>query len=200
MKKTIFVAIVSFFAISITSNAQSLSDLFNKENISKVVSAVTNNSNNTESIVGTWTYEGSAVDLQSGNMVKNIGGKVATSTIEKNLDKQFSKVGIQEGISSFTFNTDSTFTVTLKSKTQNGTYSLDSKNKKLDLTFVGRATLSANYELSNSDLTLTFDADKIVTVVSYISKLSSNSSLNTVSSLLQSYDGVMAGFALKKQN
>lgn len=198
MKKNIFIiALLSFFGFSLNSNAQSLSDLFNKENISKVVSAVSGSSEKAN-IVGKWSYSGSAVELKSSNILKNAGGKVATSTIENNLNKQLSKVGIQEGITSFDFKSDSTFTVTAKNKTQSGTYSLDTSANKLNLTFAGRATLAADVSISGNEMTVTFDADKLVTAVSYISKVTNNSSINTISSLLGSYDDVRSGFTLTK--
>ena len=199
MKKNIFIlAFLSFFAFSINSNAQSLSGLLNKNNISKVVSEVTGTSDKID-VVGKWSYSGSAVELKSSNILKNAGGKVATSTIENNLDSQLSKIGIQEGITSFDFKSDSTFTVTAKNKTQNGTYSLNTSTKKMNLTFAGKATLAADVSVSGNEMTLTFDADKLVTAVSYISKVTKNSSLNTISSLLGSYDDVRSGFTLTKQ-
>lgn len=200
MKKNIlFLAFFSFIAISMNCNAQSISSLLNKKNVSKVVSEVTGSSTEDYDIVGTWTYEGSAVELKSSNVLKSAGGKLATSTIEDNLDSQFSKVGITQGAATFTFASDSTFTVTLKNKTQKGTYSVDKTNSKLDLTFAGKATMSGDMSVSDNQMTLTFDAEKLVSVVSYISKATNNSSLTTISSLLGSYDDVRSGFTLTKQ-
>lgn len=198
MRRNIFICTILLLFITINSQAQSLSDLFSKENINKVASAVTDKTNEA-SIIGNWVYDGSAVELKSNNVIKNAGGKLATSTIEDNLDKQFSKVGIEKGTAVFNFQADSTFTVTLKNKTQKGKYSIDKSNNKMDLTFAGKATLSGEYTISNDQMTLTFDADKLVTVVSYISKMANNSSLNTLNSLLSSFDDVRTGFTLTKQ-
>lgn len=198
MRRNIFICTILLLFITINSQAQSLSDLFSKENINKVASAVTDKTNEA-SIIGNWVYDGSAVELKSNNVIKNAGGKLATSTIEDNLDKQFSKVGIEKGTAVFNFQADSTFTVILKNKTQKGKYSIDKSNSKMDLTFAGKATLSGEYTISNDQMTLTFDADKLVTVVSYISKMANNSSLNTLNSLLSSFDDVRTGFTLTKQ-
>lgn len=200
-KKILAVVFFSLLALSFQTKAQSLSDLLNKDNISKAVSAVSGavGASSKQDIVGTWSYSGSAVELKSSNILQNVGGAVATSTIEKSLDKQFTKVGIQKGISTFTFAADSTFTITMKSKTQTGTYSIDASGEKIDLVFLGSKSVTANLNKSGNTMTLTFDADKIVTAVSYISKLTNNSSLNTIDTLLKSYDGVMVGFELQKQ-
>jgi len=58
-------------------HAQSLKDLLNKENIEKVVNAVTNNSN--IDMTGTWTFTGSALELESDNLLQQAGGTLASS-------------------------------------------------------------------------------------------------------------------------
>ena len=56
MKKSVFSVafIVTLLLVSANSQAQSLKDLFNKENVEKVVSAVTGK--NTVDMTGTWSY------------------------------------------------------------------------------------------------------------------------------------------------
>ena len=63
MKKSVFSVafIVTLLLVSANSQAQSLKDLFNKENVEKVVSAVTGK--NTVDMTGTWSYTGSALSL-----------------------------------------------------------------------------------------------------------------------------------------
>ena len=196
MKKSIFLFTILSF-ITINCNAQSLSDLLNKDNISKAASAVTGKSN--LNIVGKWVFDGSAVEMKSSNVIKNAGGKLATATIEDKLDKQFGKLGMQKGTATFNFEADSTFTVTLKNKTQKGKYSIDKSNSRLDLTFLGKATVSGEIAVSNKQMTLTFEADKLVSVVSYICQMSNSSSLKSLNSLLGSFDDIRTGFTLIKQ-
>ena len=100
--------IVALSAISsIHCQAQSLKDLFNKENIEKVVNAVTNNTN--INMEGTWTLTGSAIEFETDDLLKKAGGALATQALEEKLDEQLSKIGITAGKLSFTFNADSTF-------------------------------------------------------------------------------------------
>ncbi|MDR2956402.1 MAG: DUF4923 family protein [Prevotella sp.] len=199
MKKNISILTLFLFALVSNGHAQSLKDLLNKETISSVVSSVTGSSSSSTDISGTWSYTGSAVELQSDNILKKAGGKLATSSIESKLNTQLGKVGIKEGATTFTFNSDSTFSVTLSSKTQNGTYSIDKSTEKINLVFSESATIAANYSQSGSEMTLTFDADKFMTVISYVSNATGNSTLSTLNSLLQGYDGIKAGLTLKKQ-
>ena len=112
-------------------HAQSLKDLLNKENIEKVVNAVTNNSN--IDMTGTWTFTGSALELESDNLLQQAGGTLASSALEKKLDEQLNKIGIKPGQLSFTFNADSTFTANAGSKPVNGSYSYDASTQKVNL-------------------------------------------------------------------
>ena len=120
MKKNIlFIAWVALFSLfASNSQAQSLKDLLNKDNISKVVNAITGTPE-TIDMTGTWTYSGSAVEFESDNLLMKAGGAAAATMAENKLNEQLSKVGIKEGQMSFTFNADSTFTSTVGKKKLN---------------------------------------------------------------------------------
>ena len=115
MKKNIvslaFMAV--FLLMGTNSQAQSWKDLLNKDNISKVVNAITGTPE-TIDMTGTWNYKGSAVEFESENLLMKAGGAAAATMAENKLDEQLSKVGIKAGQMNFTFNADSTFTSTGK--------------------------------------------------------------------------------------
>ena len=139
MKKNIlFIAWVALFSLfASNSQAQSLKDLLNKDNISKVVNAITGTPE-TIDMTGTWTYSGSAVEFESDNLLMKAGGAAAATMAENKLNEQLSKVGIKEGQMSFTFNADSTFT-----STSNSMDLLFNSDKLLKLmTFLGSKTNS----------------------------------------------------------
>lgn len=98
MKKNIlFIAWVALFSLfASNSQAQSLKDLLNKDNISKVVNAITGTPE-TIDMTGTWTYSGSAVEFESDNLLMKAGGAAAATMAENKLNEQLSKVGIKEG-------------------------------------------------------------------------------------------------------
>ena len=102
MKKNIlFIAWVALFSLfASNSQAQSLKDLLNKDNISKVVNAITGTPE-TIDMTGTWTYSGSAVEFESDNLLMKAGGAAAATMAENKLNEQLSKVGIKEGQMSF---------------------------------------------------------------------------------------------------
>ena len=184
MKKSFLpIAFMAVFMLTATnSQAQSWSDLLNKDNISKVVNAITGT---TESIdmTGTWNYKGSAVEFESDNLLMKAGGAAAATMAENKLNEQLSKIGIKDGQMSFTFNADSTFTSTVGKKKLNGTYSYN---------------LHAKVNCSSSSLELLFNSDKLLKLMAFIGSKSSSTALKTVSSLAENYDGMMLGFQLSK--
>lgn len=199
MKRNILtIALVTVFSlVASNSQAQSLKDLLNKDNISKVVNALTGNEEKID-ITGTWTYTGSAVEFESDNLLMKAGGTAAATMAENKLNEQLSKVGIREGQMSFTFNADSTFTSTVGKKKLSGTYSYNPSTKEVDLKYLRLLNLHAKINCTSNSMDLLFNSDKLLKLMAFIGSKSSSAALKTVSSLADSYDGMMLGFGLKK--
>lgn len=198
MKKYVLsLAILSAFIFD-TSNvqAQSLKDLFNKDNIEKVVNAVTGNKS--IDMTGTWTYTGSAIEFESDNFLKKAGGAAAASLAENKLDEQLAKIGIKDGQLSFTFNADSTFTSTIGKRSMQGTYSYDAATNQVQLKYLRLLNMNAKVNCTSNSMELLFNSDKLLKLITFLSSKSSNTTLKTISSLADSYDGMMLGFELKK--
>ncbi|HBO05842.1 MULTISPECIES: DUF4923 family protein [Bacteroides] len=198
MKRFVFWHIfVAALLMASNSQAQSLKDLLNKENIEKVVSTVTGKS--TAGMEGTWAYTGSAIEFESDNLLQKAGGSVAAGAAESKLNEQLAKVGIKEGQMSFTFNADSTFTAKVGAKSIKGTYSYDASTQHANLKFMKLIPLSAKVNCTSTSMDLLFNSDKLLKLITLISSKSSNATLKTIGSLANSYDGMMLGFALKKE-
>ena len=198
MKKYVLSLAVVSALLLVTTNvqAQSWKDLFNKDNIEKVVNAVTGNQ--TIDMTGTWTYSGSAIEFESDNLLQKAGGAAAAAVAEKKLDEQLAKVGIKDGQVSFTFNADSTFTSTVGKRTMTGTYSYDAIDKVVHLRYFKLLNMNAKVNCTSTNMDLLFNSDKLLKLIAFISSKSSSTTLKTISSLADSYDGMMLGFALKK--
>ena len=198
MKKYVLSLAVVSALLLVTTNvqAQSWKDLFNKDNIEKEVNAVTGNQ--TIDMTGTWTYSGSAIEFESDNLLQKAGGAAAAAVAEKKLDEQLAKVGIKDGQVSFTFNADSTFTSTVGKRTMTGTYSYDATDKVVHLRYFKLLNMNAKVNCTSTNMDLLFNSDKLLKLIAFISSKSSSTTLKTISSLADSYDGMMLGFALKK--
>lgn len=199
MKKNILPIawMVAFSWVASNSHAQSLKDLFSKDNISKVVNAVTGH---TEAIdmAGTWNYKSSAVEFESENLLMKAGGAAAASVAEGKMDEQLSKIGIKEGQMSFTFNADSTFTSTVGKRTMKGTYSYNASTKQVGLKYLKILNLQAKVNYTSNSMELLFNSDKLLKILAFMGSKSSSTTLKAVSTLADSYDGMMLGFQLNK--
>lgn len=196
---------IGLWLCATSAQAQSWKDILKSETVQKVVSSVTGGQSVTvASLQGTWTYVDPAVQLGSDNTLKQIAGSAATTELEKKLKEQCAKVGIVEGVFNYTFHEDSTFTSALKKGSLKGTYSVNEADKTIAFTYTAgtsdRAiyTLIASTVLAGDNLTLLFNADKLLTFLTKVASLTSNSTFQSLSQLAEQYDGLMLGFDLKK--
>lgn len=200
MKKRIipiaFIAFVSLF--SANCRAQSWTDLFNKNNLSKVVNAVTGQTLTAVDLTGTWNYDGSAVEFKSENLLMKAGGVAAATMAENKLNEQLGKVGIRAGQMSFTFNSDSTFVSKVGKRIMKGTYSYDASTKRVQLKFLKLLNMYAKVNYTPESMELLFNSDKLLKLMTFIGSKTNNSAVRSVSSLAKNYDGMMLGFDMRK--
>ena len=206
MKKIIGIILMAgvFCLAGQTASAQSLGDLLKKvtgnETVKNVVESVTGTTIPVD-IKGTWTYSGTAVKLESDDILKSTAASLAASQIEDKLDQYVAKVGIKAGTFSFTFKEDNSFTATVMSKNFNGTYTLSEDYKTLSLQFgktIGLKPFTAAISATSTQLDLLFQADKLLELLGKLTASSSNSTLKTVGTLVNQYDGMKLGLELKK--
>lgn len=237
--------IVAVFAFTVSASAQwtnFLSNALNKlssskteETTSVATSAATGAVKNVLSsligssmpvseatLKGTWNYEGTSCVLESDQALANIGGSVAAGKVEEKLDGYLAKVGVAPGACTFAFLDNDSCQFTVKGRTINGTYTLDSKEKTVLFNFYGRLSMTAHVSYDLTNMNLVFDADKLLSLIKKVtstvaSKTSTESgsglgsllggsstasaasgTLSTVSSLLENYTGMMLGMKLKK--
>lgn len=152
-----------------------------------------------DDIVGTWNYTSADCVFESENLLAKAGGAVAATKIENEINTQLSKVGIKKGSCSFTFNSDNTYSAKIGGKTISGNYTLDSKNKKIKMTYLaGLGSMTPRISKSGNKISLLIESDKLLTVLQGVSAISGSSTISTVSSLLSNYDGLYIGMQLSK--
>lgn len=151
-------------------------------------------------LTGDWEYTAPAVSFKSDNLLKKAGGVAAASKIEKEIEPYYRKSGLT-GLR-MTFNADSTFVMKVRRVELKGTVS---KNEKGQYEFEFKAfgkiktgAMTAYMSRSGKNVKLTFDVSKLISLVEKISAISGNPSIKGLSALLSSYDGLNAGFELRK--
>lgn len=184
-------------ATSTTSSTSGLASL-----IGNVLGTVLGNSSKfTEAdLVGTWTYQSADCVFESENFLMKAGGEVAASKIEAKVNETVAKMGITAGKCQFVFNSDKTYQVNVNGRAiMSGQYALDVDSKKLTMTYLaGIATLTPNVVKNGNTISILYEADKLLAMAQKLAALSGNNSLQALSSLASSYDGMMVGLELKK--
>ena len=150
-------------------------------------------------MTGTWEFSGAALEFESDNLLQKAGGSLAATAVEKKLDGFLEKVGIEPGQMSFTFNEDSTFQTTVKGKNLKGNYSYNEATQKINLKFAKLIGINTKVNCTSQQMELLFPSDKLLDLISFLASKSNNSTLQSISSLADSYDGMMLGFTLQKQ-
>ena len=149
-------------------------------------------------LVGDYKYSAPAVSLQSDNALQKLGGSAATGVIVDKLAPYYQKAGLTSMTA--TFREDGTCEFKVKKATVTGTYE---RNESGDVTFNFKAVkkiplgkMNAHVEKIGKKLTLTFDASKLIKLVNAVASVSGQSSLQAAAKMLNSYDGLYAGFEL----
>ena len=219
MKKIVFV-FVMLFAAGTSVYSQSWKDALSKvvggvaesaaENtgvLGNVLGTIIGNAVplSKSTLQGTWNYEGAACVLESENALSNIGGAVVAEKVESKLDTYLGKLGVSKGNCAFTFQENDSCIFSIKNRSLRGTYRLNAEEKKIDFSFLyGNLNINTHVAYQVTDMNIVFDADKLMSLLqktlSAVSSLnmSNAATLKTITTLLESYDGMMVGMKLKK--
>ena len=205
MKRIISIIMAGALGLcSLTASAQSITDLLKKatssETVKNVVESVTGTTFKVD-VTGTWTYSGTAVKFESDDLLKSTAASLAAGQVEDKLDSYVSKVGIKAGTFSFTFKEDKTFTATVKGKSFDGTYSLSEDYKTMTLQFgkmLAMKPFNAAVSATSSQLDLLFPADRLLELLGKLTSSSSNTTLKTIGTIANQYDGMKLGLELTR--
>lgn len=195
MTKVRVLLAAAFFCMSaISIQAQSIKDI-----LSGVISNVVGDKATTESsFKGTWKYNAPACEFESDNLLAKAGGTAAAEKIEKRVAPLLKSVGVNGIV--YTFDGKGNYTSKIKKRVTEGTYKFDSKAKTITFTPTIGMAYTAHVAVQGSTMTLTFEADKLMTTLKTISnatsKLSTTAAL--INTLMNSYSGMRVGFELKK--
>lgn len=151
-----------------------------------------------DNLAGTWTYVEPAVMFTSDNALKNAGGKLASSSIENQLQSKLSKVGITPGKVKMTFVKDGTFSMIVSGKTLKGKYAIN--DDKISLLFANQSKqIAGTTQLDGNSLVVVMDVSKLLSFAKTLGSMSGNSSLSALTSLAGSMDGMQCGLRLEKE-
>jgi hypothetical protein len=154
-----------------------------------------------EKLAGTWTYESPAVTFKSDNLLLKAGGAAAASQVENKLAPYYRTAGLTNLV--VTIANDSTFTFQARKATVKGTIEKNAETGNFVFKFkalkkINLGSMEAFIVMNGDKMDLTFDVSKLMTLLERVGTLTNNSSVKTVSAMLNQYDGMTAGFTLKR--
>lgn len=191
------------------ANAKGLSgltDLFSGgnlgETVTNVIEGVFSSSNITVAdMAGDWTADGPAVCFQGESFLQKAGGIAAASAIETKLAPYYEQYGLNNA--KLTIDGNGAFTLSLKGirLTGNITQATDAQQGIFNFNFtlggMKLASVTTYVQKTSNTMDVMFDAKKLITLVSAIAKYTNISTIQSISGLLESYDGLCIGFKLK---
>lgn len=216
MKINIILSIVAIFTSSFSASALDIKDLISKYMSGSDSSSVTDafsgilgdvlstNKLTVQQLEGTWSYSAPAVTFISDNLLEKAGGAAAAETVEGKLEPIYKLTKLNQ--LKFTVDSQSNFTIGVGKIKLSGTIvaSADENataNFILKFKSLGKSTMDVNAYVTksiDSSMTLTFDITKLIAIMQEVSKIAKSSSITTIVNALASFDGICAGFELKK--
>ena len=163
---------------------------------------VANDKFSVDDLVGDWSYGSPAVSFQSDNALKKIGGAGAATAVENKLAPYYKTIGLDK--TTLTVDAEHNFSMKLGVAQLKGTIE-KAEDGSLVFAFnafgkISLGKVSAHATKAGSTLNLTFDATRLIQILTKVAGVLNNSTLKAVTDLVNSYDGIYIGFKLKKQS
>lgn len=154
-----------------------------------------------DKMAGTWNYSSPAVSFKSDNVLLKAGGAAASTQVVSKLEPYYKMAGFSALV--VTINNDSTFTFKAKMANLNGTISKNDKTGNYIFNFkafkkINVGSMETYITLNGNKMELTFDVSKLMGLIEKAGKLTGNSTVKSVSTLLNKYDGMTAGFSMTR--
>lgn len=202
IKKFLFLAaFLTIFGIN-SSKAQGLGDILGGglgNTLGNIIEGVFSSSNITiADMEGEWTSTGPAVCFQGEGFLKKAGGIAAAAAVETKLAPYYEQYGLNNA--TLTVNADGTFTLACKMIKLNGTITQAAGAQpgvfEFNFTALGikLATVTTYVEKTSRTMDVMFDATKLKKLLTAVSQFSGIKVVQTLSSILDSYDGLCVGF------
>lgn len=151
-------------------------------------------------LTGTWQYESPAVAFKSDDLLKKAGGAAAASQLESKLANYYKYLRIQS--MQIVINPDATFSMTFNKIALTGDISKDEEGNFYFNYKVGNqiniGSLRTYITKSSNKLNVMYDISKLIVILEKAGSFLGNSTINSITSLLNGFDGVTAGFKLVK--
>lgn len=202
----VLTAILTIFGLT-QGRAQSLGDLLGGGNtgstLGNIIEGVFSSSNiKIADMVGEWDATGPAVCFQGEGFLKKAGGVAAAAAVETKLAPYYEQYGLNNA--KLTITDDAKFTLTCKLIKLSGTITRDDSAEpgvfEFNFTALGMklAGVTTYVQKTSNSMDIMFDATKLKKLLSAVASFTGIQIVQTVSGILDSYDGLAIGSNYKK--
>lgn len=169
--------------------------------LSGVIGLLTGGATMSQSIVGTWVYNGPSVEFESQNLLAQAGGVYASNQLKQKLSPYYEKLGIKPGAVAIQFNQDNTCLIQIGNKTMPANYAYDPSGHTIQISGqnLGLSLSTAYATVSGSQMSITFDSSKVLGAAQTLASKSGNSTLSSISDLSKAFTGMKTGFLFIKK-
>ena len=136
--------------------------------------------------------------MSGKNVLAGLGKPLAKSKLKKKLKEAYKKMGLTKIKPQFAFDPDGTCTIQILGRKVKGTYNYNPDLEKITMKWHGVPVTAKLKRDGKKKLHLTFDADKLLSLISLVSSFSDSSTVKALGTLIDNYDDVLIGFELKK--
>ena len=136
--------------------------------------------------------------MSGKNLLAGIGKPLAKGKLKKKLKNAYKKIGLTKIKPQFAFNPDGSCAIQILGKKVNGTYNYNPDQEKITFKWHGVPITARLKRDGKKKLHITFDADKLLSLISLVSSFSDSSAIKALGTLVDNYDDVMIGFEVKK--
>ncbi|MDD7318718.1 MAG: DUF4923 family protein [Prevotella sp.] len=202
-------------AVLLSSCGEGLANLSNGTSNNSIIGSVINAATDAETITniiynvvgaskiseadlqGTWRYESPGCAFTSSQLLAQAGGEVAAKSIENELGKSYSSVGINSSNTFFSFKQDKSFSAKVAGIPVEGSYTYNPEDGSI--VFKSLIFSTKGYVARNAKgISLVFESKKLLEVMRVVAMKSGNSTISSLGNLSENYSGVRLGFDLTK--
>jgi len=155
-------------------------------------------------LVGTWTYEGTAVAIQGKDIFKNMGSGAAAKKAELRADEMLERFGVHKGEATVTFFDDGSMSVKAGRFKVAGRWTMEKKNVSISFgSFIVRIKADGKVRRKGKYVQLLFPADRLMPYASRIMRFAGirngNAQLQELAEIVERTDGLKIGVKLSPE-
>lgn len=214
MKLNIIFTVAAILAGSFTASALDIKDLLGRlgasdsSSVSDAISGIlgevlSTNDLTVKQLEGNWKYSAPAVTFLSDNLLEKAGGAATAETIEGKLAPVYKMVKLN--LLNFTVDSEANFSLSVGKVKLPGTIVAATDENAIGNFILRFSTLGINRDINahitksiDGTMTLTFDVSKLIIIMQQLSKIAKSSTITTAVNAFSNFDGLCAGFELKK--